>query len=82
MCRTGGSRIIPEASAFAAKYQLVTAVSGAVVLETEQQYADAGLQAVDPSSVPTSAVPEPGSMIALAAGLVGMAGFAMKKRRK
>ncbi|WDE98664.1 VIT domain-containing protein [Lentisphaera profundi] len=41
----------------AAKYQLVTPLSGAVVLETQAQYDAAGLEAVDPSSVPT--VPEP-----------------------
>ena len=41
----------------AALYQLVTPLSGAVVLETQAQYDAAGLEAVDPSTVPT--VPEP-----------------------
>jgi hypothetical protein len=41
----------------AARYQLVTPVTGAVVLETAQQYRDAGLTPVDPGTVPT--IPEP-----------------------
>ncbi len=43
--------------ALAASYQLVTPVSGAVVLETAQQYNEAGLRPVPPGSVPT--IPEP-----------------------
>ncbi|MFN0111853.1 MAG: VIT domain-containing protein [Blastocatellia bacterium] len=41
----------------AATYQLVTPVSGAVVLETAEQYQRAGLEPVPPNSVPT--IPEP-----------------------
>lgn len=41
----------------AAAYQLVTPVSGAVVLETSEQYQRAGLEPVPPNSVPT--IPEP-----------------------
>jgi len=67
ICSQGDDRKLAEASDLAAKYQLVTAVSGAVVLENQSQYEDAGLQPVDPSTVP-SAVPEPASIIALAAG--------------
>ena len=41
-------------------YQLVTPVSGAVVLETEAQFKEAGLKSVDPNSVPVvGTVPEP-----------------------
>jgi hypothetical protein len=47
----------------AGKHQLVTLVSGAVVLETKQQFDQAGLQPVNPETVP--AVPEPGAMILL-----------------
>jgi Vault protein inter-alpha-trypsin domain len=44
----------------AARYQLVTPFSGAVVLETQQQYADHGLTPVDPNATPAiPAVPEP-----------------------
>ncbi len=41
----------------AAAYQIVTPVSGAVVLETQEQYDQHGLQPADPATVP--AIPEP-----------------------
>jgi hypothetical protein len=46
-----------EAIKLAAAYHLVTPVTGAVVLETQEQYQRAGLQPVDANSVPT--IPEP-----------------------
>lgn len=56
-----------ELTAKAARYQLVTPWSGAVVLETKQQYDKFGLTPVDPSSVPkVPNVPEPGTMALLA----------------
>ncbi len=54
----------------AAKYQLVTSVSGAVVLETMQQFKDHGLEPVDANAVPSiPGVPEPstGMLVMLAA---------------
>lgn len=51
-----------EAITLAARYQLVTPVSGAVVLETEQQYKANDLKPVDAGTVPT--IPEP-EMVAL-----------------
>ena len=48
----------------AMKYQLVTPVSGAVVLETKQQYDEAGLKPVDKQSVPT--IPEPETYLLIA----------------
>ena len=51
-----------EATTLAARYQLVTPVSGAVVLETAEQYRAADLQPVDAGTVPT--IPEP-EMVAL-----------------
>lgn len=56
------------ASELAVRYQLVTPVSGAVVLETAQQYDEAGLTPVDQGSVPT--VPEPEEWMLIAAVLV------------
>jgi len=51
-------------------YRLVTPVSGAVVLETAQQYAQAGLEPADPQTVPAvAAVPEPATWLLIAAGL-------------
>ena len=46
-----------EAIKLASSYQLVTSVTGAVVLETQEQYERAGLDPVSPNSVPT--IPEP-----------------------
>ncbi len=47
-------------SELAARYQLVTPVSGAVVLETEQQYKDHGLTPADGDATPKiPSVPEP-----------------------
>jgi hypothetical protein len=56
------------ATALARRYQLVTPVSGAVVLETTQQYDEAGLTPVDRGSVPT--VPEPEEWMLMAAVFV------------
>jgi hypothetical protein len=47
----------------ATQYQLVTPVTGAVVLETEQQYQANGLQPVDAGTVPT--IPEPEMVVLL-----------------
>jgi hypothetical protein len=57
-----------EAVQLAQKYQLVTPVSGAVVLETIQQFRDAGLKAVDKDSVP--AVPEPTTWALIILGVI------------
>jgi hypothetical protein len=48
---------LEDATQLAVAYQIVTPVSGAVVLETEEQYTAAGLQPVAPGTVPT--IPEP-----------------------
>lgn len=60
-----------EAVGIATRYQLVTPVSGAVVLETQEQYQQAGLQPVDPRTVPT--IPEPETWMLLAASVLVMA---------
>jgi hypothetical protein len=62
------SRKTEAALQLAMRYQLVTPVSGAVVLETAAQYEQAGLKPVPPESVP--AVPEPstGLLLLLGAG--------------
>jgi NADPH-dependent ferric siderophore reductase len=46
-----------KAIEIATRYQLVTPVSGAVVLETQAQYDEAGLKPADAAKVPT--IPEP-----------------------
>jgi hypothetical protein len=59
----------------ASRYQLVTLFSGAVVLETQQQYAEHGLTPADGSATPSVPnVPEPSTsllvMLATAAALM------------
>jgi hypothetical protein len=56
------------AIALASTYQLVTPVSGAVVLETQQQYDAAGLEPVTPGSVPT--IPEPETWLMIIVTLI------------
>ncbi|MFN0167126.1 MAG: VIT domain-containing protein [Bryobacteraceae bacterium] len=57
-----------DASDLARAYQLVTPASGAVVLETAQQYQQHGLQPVERGTVPT--VPEPEAWELLLAAIV------------
>jgi hypothetical protein len=55
---------IDKAMKLATEYQLVTPVSGAVVLETQEQYRQAGLQPVEAGTVPT--IPEPEMVMLMA----------------
>jgi hypothetical protein len=64
------SRFDEPALELARRYQLVTAISGAVVLENQQQYAQTGLTPVDPQTVP--AIPEPSTFVLLAAGAAAL----------
>ena len=59
-----------DAVQMAARYQLVTPVSGAVVLETQEQYRQAGLQPVAAGTVPT--IPEPETVLLIAVVVVIM----------
>jgi len=52
----------------AARWQLVTPVTGAVVLETRQQFTEAGLTPVDPLTTP-QIVPEPSTGALLMVGI-------------
>lgn len=62
-----------KAVALAVQHRLVTRVSGAVVLETQAQYDAAGLQPVEPGTVPS--IPEPAEwlLLALAAAVLARA---------
>ncbi len=67
-----------EATTLAAGLRLVTSLTGAVVLETKAQYDRFGL---DPShGTPTSAVPEPSTMLLLFGSLGAMWLFKRKRR--
>lgn len=58
-----------DAVKLAALYRLVTPVSGAVVLETKEQYQRAGLEPVEAGTVPTIPEPETWLLIAVVAAL-------------
>ena len=61
-----------KAAALAQRYQLVTPVTGAVVLETRAQYDAAGLEPVPPGSVPTVPEPETWAMLLVALLLLAL----------
>ncbi len=61
-------RALADAVKLAGDYQLITPVSGAVVLETQAQYDLAGLTPVDAATVPV--VPEPSTWALLILGLL------------
>lgn len=77
LLQQGNSEDDKAATSLAISHQLVTPVSGAVVLETQRQYDEAGLQPVDPNTVPT--VPEPEVWLLL---LVVLAAVIYEIRRK
>lgn len=67
-----------EAVLLAQKSQLVTSVTGAVVLETQAQYDAAGLNPIDPATAPS--IPEPATM-ALFGGIFVLV-FAWHRRKR
>jgi hypothetical protein len=64
MLASNDRKAVDEATQLALQYQLVTPVTGAVVLETQEQYRAAGLQPVAPGTVPT--IPEPEIVLLIA----------------
>jgi hypothetical protein len=70
-----------EAVDVAQRYQLVTPVSGAIVLENRQQYREAGLEPVAPGTVPTIPEPETWALIAAALAVLAYA-YARGRRRQ
>jgi hypothetical protein len=75
--RLCAARHFADATQLAVRYQIVTPISGAVVLETQAQYQRAGLEPVSPESVPT--VPEPSAGLLL---LLGLAFLILFKRSR
>jgi hypothetical protein len=66
------------AVALATRYQLVTPVTGAVVLETAQQYDESRLTPVTPATVPT--IPEPHEWALILIACAGMVWLAWRHR--
>ena len=75
---TGTTTPRPETAALAARYQLVTPLSGAVVLETAEQYQRFGLDQIDANSAPAiPSVPEPSTSVLVGIGVL----LALRRRR-
>lgn len=70
---------VSEAVDLARRYHLVTPVSGAVVLETEEQYREAGLEPVESGSVPS--IPEPEFYLLVGVLMFTLLGAAIWRRR-
>jgi hypothetical protein len=70
-----------EAVKLAAQYRLVTPVSGAVVLETKQQYQESGLEPVAQTSVPTVPEPHEWALLLVAAAALGWLTWHYRRRR-
>lgn len=70
---------LQEAVKVAVAYQIVTPVTGAVVLENASQYQEAGLEPVDPGTVPT--IPEPGTWGLIAISIFFLGFFIVQQRR-
>ncbi len=75
----GGPAAAAQAAKLSMQYQLVTPVSGAVVLETDIEYERAGLAPPDPSLVPT--IPEPGEWALLIVACLAFGWMAWQRRR-
>jgi hypothetical protein len=69
-----------DAVLVAANYRIVTPVSGAVVLQNQQQYTAAGLVPVDPANVPTIPEPRMWLLILVVASLLAWTVFHRKAR--
>ena len=71
----------PDLADEAVAYMLVTPISGAVVLETQAQYAEAGLDDIDASQAPVHVIPEPHSLLLLLLGAAAIT-YTRSQRRK
>jgi Vault protein inter-alpha-trypsin domain len=74
----GDNKSHDAAVKLAASYQLVTPLTGAVVLETQEQYRQAGLAPVSPGTVPT--IPEPEEWLLMLSALLVLSWILIRRR--
>jgi hypothetical protein len=78
LLRLGDSKSSDAAMKLASSYQLVTPLTGAVVLETQEQYRRAGLEPVNPGTVPT--IPEPEEWLLMLSALLVLSWILFRRR--
>jgi hypothetical protein len=78
LLRLGDGRSSDTAMKLASSYQLVTPLTGAVVLETQEQYQRAGLEPVNPGTVPT--IPEPEEWLLMLSALLVLSWILIRRR--
>src|SRR5262245_29011623 len=74
----GDNKSSDAAMKLASSYQLVTPLTGAVVLETQEQYRQAGLEPVKSGTVPT--IPEPEEWLLMLAALLVLSWILFRRR--
>ena len=80
LLRSGEAKGWSQAVRTASNYQLVTTVSGAVVLENDAQYTQNDLDPADPASVPT--IPEPETWLMFGIIAASLSVMAWRKRKR
>jgi hypothetical protein len=78
LMRRGNDKSSDAAMKLAASYQIVTPLTGAVVLETQEQYQRAGLEPVKSGTVPT--IPEPEEWLLMLSALVVLFWILFRRR--
>jgi vault protein inter-alpha-trypsin-like protein len=78
LMRLGDDKSSSAAMNLAARYQIVTPLTGAVVLETQEQYQQAGLEPVKPGTVPT--IPEPEEWLLMLSALLVLSWILIRRR--
>ena len=86
--KVGDPVSLEKAQKLALPWQIVTPVTGAVVLETSEQYRANGLKPADADSVPTTtpsssvpSVPEPGTVCCILLAALAVAFVALRRAR-
>jgi hypothetical protein len=78
LLRLGDDKSSDAAMKLASSYQIVTPLTGAVVLETQEQYRRAGLEPVNPGTVPT--IPEPEEWLLMLSALLILSWTLFRRR--